>query len=73
VSKIVRLHHKPAKKKRASLGTVIDVEVGNRELHLIHASEATPAKLADPDVTIQLSEQETKEAHDISRRARSTS
>ena len=71
----MRRHHKHASEKRASLDTVIDVvKVGNRRLHVIPASEANPARLAsDPDVTIQLSEQETKEAKDISKRTGSTS
>jgi hypothetical protein len=37
------------------------------------ASDATPAKLAKPDATVRLTEQETKEAQDSKKHARSKS
>ncbi len=58
---MTRRHNTHASERRESLGTVIDVATDH---HAIPVVEVTPAKLmGDPHLTVQLSEQERKEAH----------
>jgi hypothetical protein len=70
----MRPHHKHTRETRRSLDTVIDVKAGGRAVRTIPAGEASLARLAsDPDLTIELTEPQTKEVQDISQRSRSTS